>query len=192
MTRLSTSAVLAATALLAAAAVVLSASPALAHNRLVSSDPAQGASLAAPPQSITLVFDDAVLPVGTAIEVAGPGGGPVELSAPTVEGDRVVQALPTGLPAGGYSVLWRVTSGDGHPIDGTLTFTAETADVDPEPAQGGTPTGPATAGVTGTATAAPEAELDDGGVGVLPWALLGGAVIAAGGVWLATRRRGNH
>ncbi len=41
--------------------------------------------------------------------------------------DTVRQALAPGAPAGAYTVSWRVTSADGHPISDTFTFTARAA-----------------------------------------------------------------
>jgi cobalamin biosynthesis Mg chelatase CobN len=37
--------------------------------------------------------------------------------------DTVTQPLADGLPAGAYTVEYRVTSGDGHPISGSFAFT---------------------------------------------------------------------
>ena len=35
---------------------------------------------------------------------------------------------PEPLPAGTHTVQWRVVSGDGHPLEGTLTLTVEASD----------------------------------------------------------------
>jgi copper resistance protein C len=172
-------------AVLAAAEVVLAAVPASAHNRLISSDPAADATVTSP-QSITLVFDDEVLPVGAAVQVTGPAGD-VELEAPAVDGARIVQALPAGLPAGGYTVVWRVASGDGHPIDGTFAFTAAGL-----PTSTSTPSATANASATEPSSeAASEAareSADGSGPALLGWAALGGAVVV-GAWWLAGRLR---
>ena len=40
-----------------------------------------------------------------------------------MRGTTVTQPLAGGLPAGAYTVEWRVTSADGHPLSGTFGFT---------------------------------------------------------------------
>ncbi len=110
-------------ALLAAAALVAGvASGAQAHNVLRSSDPADGSTVPAPTQ-VTLTFDQSVQTLGTAVQVDGPKGS-LDLEPLVVDGQEVVQRLPERLAAGAYTVLWRATSSDGHPIDGTIEFTA--------------------------------------------------------------------
>ena len=39
--------------------------------------------------------------------------------------NTVAQSIGPDAPAGTYTVQWRVTSADGHPISGTFGFTAE-------------------------------------------------------------------
>jgi copper resistance protein C len=58
--------------------------------------------------------------------VTGPQG-PVQLGAPEVTESTVSQNLQGGSPAGQYTVAWRVTAADGHPLSGTFGFTAEAA-----------------------------------------------------------------
>lgn len=131
--------------------LVLSAPTASAHNTLVSSDPADGSTVGSAPAAITLVFNEPAQALGSEVLVTDPNGatvssGPVELTDASV-----VQPLTGELPAGLYTVTWRVTSADGHPIDGTLTFTAEaatTVGVDPGPS--------ATPETTAQATPEPE------------------------------------
>ena len=112
-------------ALTASAALLASAAPALAHDELVSSNPATDATVAVPPTEVVLTFDEAVLPVGTQVVVTGPDG-PVSDGSPRLEGTAVHQPLLGG-PAGKYSVAWRATSADGHPVSGSFAFTAQAA-----------------------------------------------------------------
>lgn len=128
----------AAVALTAAAALLGSATPALAHDELVSSTPAADTTVAQPPAEVVLTFDEAVLPVGTQVLVTGPDG-PVSDGSPRLEGTAVHQPLRGG-PAGKYSVAWRATSADGHPVSGTFAFTAAAA----SPAPTTTTTAPST------------------------------------------------
>jgi len=119
--------------------LVTGAAAASAHDVLVATDPANGAVLEAPPGQVRLTFTDPVLDGTAQVRVDGPSGvapiGPV-----SVAGSAVIVPLTAALPGGGYTVLWRVTSQDGHPVSGTFTFTV-----------GGSP------GTAAAATAAPVA-----------------------------------
>lgn len=169
---------------------VASAGSASAHTALRSSDPADGASLPTPPEQISLVFTEAVLDIGAAVQVTGPEGR-LDLEAPQVDGATLVQSLPAGLPAGDYTAVWRVTSDDGHPVDGTLAFSATAGAAASSPAAS-----PPAPGATVTAAPAvpnPADQAEDGGVPA--WVWIGGLVVLAllgsvGG--LVARRRGTR
>lgn len=179
--------------------VVAQALPAQAHNSLISTDPADGASLEAAPTQITLTFDAEVLALGTVLDVQGPGGQAADGDA-VIADNVVTQPLHADLPAGEYTVSWRVTSADGHPIEGRFTFTAAEAaptavPVDPTP-ETTAPESPAPAEPTSAAeptssttpTAQPTDTESSGGSGVAPQ--LGVlAVIAAVVVVLVVRDR---
>lgn len=105
---------------------LVAAAPASAHDALVSSDPANGATVATPPDRVTLTFDQPALAIGTTLRVIGPGGD-VQSGAPRLVDSTVTQELAPGIPAGSYRIAWRVTSTDGHPVSGELTFTASAA-----------------------------------------------------------------
>ena len=106
------------TVLLAVAAM---AAPAWAHAMLVSSSPADGAVLSAPPRVATLVFDEPVRPVPADIVVLDPGGRSVG-GAVTAAGTKVMVALPRVGAQGTYTLSWRVISADSHPVGGAITF----------------------------------------------------------------------
>lgn len=122
-----------------ALALVALATPASAHNALRSTDPADGATVATVPEAVTLTFDGEVLALGSVVEVVNPDGDVVSAGEPVADDNTVTQALTGDLVPGEYTVTWRVTSGDGHPIDGTFGFTATAAaalpgeSVSPEP-----------------------------------------------------------
>ena len=172
-----------------------------AHNVLRLSDPKDRATVPAPAH-VALTFDQSVQTLGTAVRVDGPQG-PLDLEPLTVDGQTVVQPMPEGLAAGEYTVLWRATSSDGHPIDGTVTFTA-TAAGSPKttlpPTTAGTHTsGPSTSSGpstqpqdAGTDGAQPvSVDSDAGGPSSALW--LGVAalvlVLAAAALWLRRRDR---
>lgn len=102
---------------------LVSAAPALAHDQLVGSSPGDGEVLQRPPREVALTFTSDVLPIGPTVLVRDAAGRSVQDGEPAVEGSVVTTSLPTDLADGAYVVVWRVVSGDGHPIEGALTFT---------------------------------------------------------------------
>jgi methionine-rich copper-binding protein CopC len=146
--------VVAAAPLLAVLPVVaLTAGPAQAHDVLVRTEPADGAVLAAPPTQLRLVFEEQALRLGTGLRVTGPDGAVIATGPVQVVGSVVTQPLPSGLPAGRYGVVWRVTSADGHPVSGRFAFTATGASASgrssPASSPGGSSSGAAGAASSG-------------------------------------------
>jgi methionine-rich copper-binding protein CopC len=107
-------------------AVWAGASPVWAHNTLTSTNPADQEMVQRPPQAVVLTFDVSVIATGTQVVVTGPSGQ-VQQSEPRLAENTVSQDLQPGAPAGTYTVAWRVTSADGHPVSGTFSFTAKPA-----------------------------------------------------------------
>jgi methionine-rich copper-binding protein CopC len=107
--------------------LAVTAAPAAAHDALVSSAPADGARVAHAPTRIVLTFDQPALALGTAVVVTSSAGQQIQAGAPRLVDNTVTQPLQPGAPAGPYTVLWRVTSADGHPISGRFTFQATAA-----------------------------------------------------------------
>jgi copper resistance protein C len=105
--------------------LVFAAGPAAAHTELISTTPADQQTVGRTPAVVVLTFDDSLLAMGTQVVVTGPQG-PVQIGTPDVAETRVSQNLQGG-PAGHYTVAWRVTAADGHPLAGTFTFTAAEA-----------------------------------------------------------------
>jgi methionine-rich copper-binding protein CopC len=103
-----------------------------AHDGLVASVPAADATVPMPPAEVRLEFGSAPQPLGTQVLVRGAYGVPVSQGDAQRNGSTVTRALAEGLPAGSYTVEWRVTSADGHPVAGTFGFTvADDAPADP-------------------------------------------------------------
>ncbi|SEP17849.1 hypothetical protein SAMN05660991_03741 [Trujillonella endophytica] len=94
-----------------------------AHDALVATTPADGASVPAAPTEVSLGFTGAVQELGAEVVVTGPDGAAATDGDARVDGATVTRPLAPGLSGGTYSVAWRVTSADGHPISGTTTFT---------------------------------------------------------------------
>lgn len=184
-------------ALGAALALVLGApSAALAHDRLISSDPADGATLETAPEAITLTFSDEPLDVSPQVRITGDDGTVLVDGAPSVEGTTATMPLPDGLPAGHATVQWRVVSTDGHPIEGELGFdvtqgsqpAAEPATPTTEAAEQPSSATPATSAAP---SAAPAEAGEGGGLGPLVIAAIAFPVVAiiAAGIVLMRRRR---
>ncbi len=115
--------------------------PAAAHNGLVSTVPADSGSVARTPSEIVLTFDQPAVAMGTQVAVTGPTGA-VQLGPPRLVDDTVSQSLQPGAPAGTYTVAWRVTSSDGHPISDTFTFTSAAAGIGQAPGPTAAPRAP--------------------------------------------------
>lgn len=176
--------------------------PAAAHTDLRSTVPAADQTIPRLTE-IRLEFTDDVLDLGTRLRLTGPDGA-VELATPVVDGRTVTTAVPDGVPGGQYTLTWRVTAQDGHPLTGAYGFTVTPAAADSPtttsppasvPASASAlPSAPLTAEPTAepttSAAGGPAAEGSD--VAVLPWALGAGAAVLAGGGWLLIRRGGTR
>ncbi|VTR77194.1 copper resistance CopC family protein [Cellulomonas hominis] len=155
--------------LIALGALALAAAPASAHSGMTGSDPADGSTVDVAPDSVTLSFNEPPQSLGTEIVVIGPDGSTVSEGATTVTDVTVSQPLGADRLAGAYSVQWRVTSADGHPLSGELAFTAtdgtgsaqttepDLAPTHPEPTAGADLTPPAPAQTSTPSAAALDA-----------------------------------
>lgn len=110
----------------------LAAWPASAHSALISSTPADGATVEAPLTSVELIFNEAVQSEFAQLVVLGDDGVEYQTGAPQIVGGTVTQGVDSP-PDGGYSLSYRVVSADGHPVEGTLTFTMAAGSSAPEP-----------------------------------------------------------
>lgn len=112
-------------ALLLALALLLPGSAAGAHTALVSSDPADDARVAELPERLTLTFSEGLQQLGTGAQLAGPQGAvAVDVN---LAGAQLIATVPANAPApaGEYTLTYRVTSADGHPVSGEVRFTTE-------------------------------------------------------------------
>jgi methionine-rich copper-binding protein CopC len=163
----------------AVVSLTVTAAPAAAHDALVSTAPSDGATVARTPTKVVLTFDQPALALGTAIIVTSPDGQQVQAGPPSLVDTTVTQALQPGAPAGPYTVSWRVTSVDGHPITGQLTFNSKAASA-----------GDSNGGAAPATTPASQTPASGGagGSGALLWVGLL-AVLAVIGVILVLLRR---
>lgn len=101
--------------------------PASAHAALVGSDPADGATVATVPESVSLDFNE---PIGTTdVAVTAPDGSQVDVSGVEAMDRTVTARVADTSQRGTYTVAYRVVSVDGHPVAGTFTFEATEGDV---------------------------------------------------------------
>ncbi len=165
--------------LAAAATLVLAApSPALAHDGLAATRPADAATVAVAPATVELDFTGTPLPIGTEVTVTGPDGGTLSEGPPEIQGTTVVQPLAGDLAAGVYRVEWRSTSSDGHALTGGFGFSVTS--------------GGSSAGMGGDPS--PAAAVRDGsqaaGGGLSPvWPAAGAIVLVGLGAVLVARLR---
>ena len=189
------------------AALLAWTAPATAHDQLVESDPPADAELETSPETITLTFSADILDLSSQIVVTDAAGNIVLDTPGTVAGPVVTAAIEQSFDAGAHLVTLRVVSSDGHPIDGTFTFTvlqgAPESEPTPEPTSE-----PATATATGEEpTPEPEATTSTADPVVVdqatpppadaagePWAVVAGALVAAAALAavavVVLRRRG--
>jgi copper transport protein len=109
---------------LAAVWLVLASAPALAHATLVGASPPQGSEVTKPPERVELRFSEPVNAEFDPVVVRGAGGARVDTHDARVDPEdaRVVLADLKKLPEGSYTVKWRVTSIDGHVVEGRYDF----------------------------------------------------------------------
>lgn len=160
------------------------APPASAHDQVVSTSPADGATVGALSR-VSVTFSEPVLDVASAnrIVLTGPMGALTgDLS---LKRNVVTLTLPAPLPAGAYRVQWRAASSDGHPVSGAFSFTVKATTTTPPMSTAtaaGTPTGSPTVTATSPAptqaTSSPATESASEGSSWGPW-LLGALVLAA-------------
>jgi copper transport protein len=85
----------------------------------VSSDPADGAVLAAKPSHLVLNFNEPVSPL--VLRLIDDDGRSITLSY-RVEDTAVIVDEPGDIGNGSHALSWRVVSADGHPVGGTILF----------------------------------------------------------------------
>ncbi|MGG7466316.1 copper resistance CopC family protein [Plantibacter sp. YIM 135347] len=189
----------AAAAFIVVAAVAGVASPASAHNSIVSTTPAADSTVTEQPEQIVITTNDNLLDLGDAgnsnqIQVTGPGSEKLYYgtACTTVNGPALVMPLQLG-QAGEYTVTWQLVSTDGHPLSGSYTFTWAPA-VGQELAEGASSPKCGQAGAAPapepSSTDAPSAQAS-GGIGGDVWWIVGaiGIVVVAGAALLVVTRR---
>ncbi|HEY0736345.1 MAG TPA: copper resistance protein CopC [Herpetosiphonaceae bacterium] len=116
--------------LLALLAILAPASTS-AHAHYVSSDPAEGSTVASAPASVTINFSQLVDASKSRITVTNASGATVSTGAATAvanDGKAMQVALAPNLGPGTYTVAWEnVSAEDGEADSGDFTFTVGTS-----------------------------------------------------------------
>nr|WP_280267620.1 copper resistance protein CopC [Nocardia wallacei] len=145
---------------------IVAAGPAAAHSSVVATDPADGAQIDASPARVSVTFNENLQPNFPSLTVVGPDGNRWDKGQPVIDGPTASVEVGELGPAGRYTIAYRVTSADGHPVSGTRTFTLT------KPGNGAP-----------GAKADPAGEADDNGSGGIPvWVFVVAAVVVLGGV----------
>ena len=175
--------------LLGAGLTLAVATPAQAHDELVSSYPEAESTITGSPAEITLSFSGELIAgmQSAAVEVIAPDGQNIATDAPAEDGTSITQHLAPNPPAGLFTVRWKVVSSDGHPISGEYTYTVAPTDAVPSSPSATPSTAPQTPVPSPTATAT-EAPADNGyggetsgGGDTFPILAVVGGVVVLGG-----------
>lgn len=103
-------------------AMALPTATASAHSQLMSTDPVENAQLAEGPERVSATFNERLQSAYAQMTVVGPDGRLWSTGDPQVDGPVVSIALRPLGPVGHYTVNYRVTSADGHPVSGSWEF----------------------------------------------------------------------
>ncbi|HKS48722.1 MAG TPA: copper resistance CopC family protein [Amycolatopsis sp.] len=172
-------------------AMVAAPFPALAHTELDSSDPAEGASLAAAPTQVRLKFAEAVTLPADPILVTGPGGAKWTVGKASTAGPVVSAPVEATGPAGPYVLDYTVISDDGDQVKGTVHFTL-TAAAGASSSAATSSAAPSNAPSTAPASPSPTAQASQPSSGFPAWAWILVVVVVAvvvGGLLVARSRR---
>ncbi|MFC7738535.1 copper resistance protein CopC [Roseomonas sp. GCM10028921] len=108
--------------LVAAVLATLAPSVASAHAMLHSSDPADGATLAASPRALNLAFsEDCRVTSMRLLDEAG-REHPVRREGGRAASSRASATVANPLPPGAYRLEWRAMGDDGHVMSGAVRF----------------------------------------------------------------------
>lgn len=99
--------------------MLLAASPAFAHARLISSDPAAGSSVKSP-SMIKMTFAEPLEPAFSTATLTDSAGK--TMPVPKSVGGATITLLPIGLKPGAYHVNWQAVGHDTHKLSGSFGF----------------------------------------------------------------------
>jgi copper resistance protein C len=179
------------TLLLVVAMMLATAAPALAHVKIVASNPEPGQALDKPPPSVRLTLSEPLKAQPT-VTVTDPNGTQWSMGRPTM--DNLVLTVPADSPygpAGKYTVNYRVTGQDGHLVTGDIVFDITTSFGQPLAAQQQQPQQPPQPQPPQPQTGhdhTAQSKQDEGGVPIGLW-IFGIAVLLGAALFVVIRLR---
>ena len=115
-------------ALMGLASVAAMSTAAFAHPKLMSSIPAENATVAAGPSELRLTFNEKLEPSMSGVEVKDQSGKKIEIgktATDPADAKLLVITLSAPLGDGMYKVDWHAVAADTHRIKGSYTFTVK-------------------------------------------------------------------
>jgi methionine-rich copper-binding protein CopC len=105
------------------AVIALWAAPtAGAHSVRIATDPPDNAVLTVGPTQVSATFNETLQSAYPAMTVVGPDGNLWSTGQPMIDSAVISVGLRPLGPTGTYTVNYRVTSADGHPVSGSWSF----------------------------------------------------------------------
>ena len=95
---------------------------ALAHAMLDHASPRVGGTVTSSPSEVRLWFTQALEPRFSSAQLRGPGGKVLGSGAVDADDPKQLVIPVHGLPAGRYTVRWKVLSVDTHRTEGSFSF----------------------------------------------------------------------
>ncbi len=102
---------------------------AFAHTGLESSSPQNGETISEEIQQIILTFETKIEQTST-IRLKSADGTEIPIKEISINDNQMVGNLEAPLDHGDYQVLWNIIGADGHPIEGTFTFSVNKPDTE--------------------------------------------------------------
>lgn len=166
------------TAVVTALLVMSLTTSVFAHSHLGSSNPADGDVITEPLNEIVLNFDGQI-EKGSFIDVTTTSGQTIESQEIIIGEGTLTGTFAEPLPNDAYQVNWSIISKDGHPLEGSFSFTVNTPGsesvekVTKEPSE--------------TTNAAEEGEKESSSTTIILILVL--VILAVGGFFFLTRRK---
>ena len=108
-----------------ASTALLASGPAWAHAKLVSSTPAANVTLKAAPRTLTLKFNERLVPAFSKVELVMPAHNNMKVPVKTnvaKDGKSIAVAPQQALSKGAYKIVWSAATSDGHKMTGEVPF----------------------------------------------------------------------
>lgn len=114
----------------AAAAIVTTTMslPAFAHSELTDSTPTDGAVVKEQLHEVSITFSGKI-EKGSDITVTDSEGDKMDAKELTIDNTKMTVTFDEPLDNDTYNVDWNVLSGDGHPVEGTYSFSVDAKEV---------------------------------------------------------------